>query len=67
MTKDAIAKVKRVYGSITLLRMGDVVATQKLKKMPLEIGLCGALFIRFQKNLAGDKIATRLGMGLRPR
>jgi hypothetical protein len=47
--------------------MGDVVATQKLKKMPLEIGLCGALFIRFQKNLAGDKIATRLGMGLRPR
>ena len=43
--------------------MGDVVATQKLKKMPFEIGLCGALFIRFQKNLAGDKIATTAGDG----
>ena len=46
-----------------MLRMGDVVATQKLKKMPLEIGLCGALFIGFQKNLAGDKITTAAGDG----
>jgi hypothetical protein len=43
--------------------MGDVVATQKLKKIPFEFGLCGALFIRFQKNLTGDKVATAAGNG----
>ena len=41
--------------------MGNVVATQKLKKISFEIGLCGALFIGFQKNLAGDKITTAAG------
>ena len=43
--------------------MGDVVATQKLEKIPFEIGMCGALFIGFQKNLAGDKIAIADGDG----
>ena len=57
-TRDAIAKVKRVYGSITLLRMGGVVATQNSKKLPFEIMRCGALFTGVQKRSRRDKIAT---------